>query len=73
MKDVLGPVLEAIRHHHEKLDGSGYPGRMKGDEISMVARIMTVADFCNALNTDRPYRKAMPREKALELLPPGLA
>ncbi len=58
-----GPVLEAIRHHHEKLDGSGYPGRMKGDEISMVARIMTVADFCNALNTDGPTARQCPEKR----------
>ncbi len=57
-----GPGSSSISSR--KLDGSGYPGKMKGDEISMMARIMAVADICDTLNTDRPYRKAMPREKA---------
>ncbi len=64
----LGPALHVIRHHHEKLDGSGYPDQLKADEISTVARIMAVVDIFDALVTDRPYRKAMPREKAFAIL-----
>ena len=64
----LGPALDVIRYHHEKLDGSGYPDGLKGEEISKVARIMAVVDIFDALITDRPYRKAMPREKALGIL-----
>ena len=64
----LGPALEVIRHHHEKLDGSGYPDGLKGDEISMAARIMGVVDIYDALITDRPYRKGMSKEKALAIL-----
>jgi putative two-component system response regulator len=64
----LGPALEVIRHHHEKLDGSGYPDGLKGDEISMVARVMGVADIYDALITDRPYRKGMTKEKAFAIL-----
>jgi putative two-component system response regulator len=64
----LGPALDVIRYHHEKLDGSGYPDGLKGEEISTVARIMAVSDIFDALITDRPYRKAMPRAKALEIL-----
>lgn len=64
----LGPALEVIRHHHEKLDGSGYPDSLKGDEISMAARIMCVADIYDALITDRPYRKGMSKQKAFKIL-----
>ena len=64
----LGPALEVIRHHHEKLDGSGYPDGLKGDEISVAARVMGVVDIYDALITDRPYRKGMSKEKAFEIL-----
>ena len=64
----LGPALEVIRHHHEKLDGSGYPDGLKGDEISVAARVMGVVDIYDALITDRPYRKGMTKEKAFSIL-----
>jgi putative two-component system response regulator len=68
LKKNLGPALDVIRHHHEKLDGSGYPDGLKGDEIPMVARIMAVADIYDALITDRPYRKGMSKEKAFGII-----
>jgi len=68
LKKNLGSALDIIRHHHEKLDGTGYPDGLKGDEVSMVARIMAVADIYDALITDRPYRKGMPKEKAFHIL-----
>ncbi|MGD0734617.1 MAG: HD domain-containing phosphohydrolase [Terracidiphilus sp.] len=58
-------VLPIIRHHHEKLDGSGYPDRLKGDQIPLTARILQITDIFDALTTDRPYRNALPREEAL--------
>src|SRR5271157_154299 len=61
-------VLPIIRHHHEKLDGSGYPDGLKGDQIPLTARIMTVVDIYDAFTTDRPYRCASSTEKALELM-----
>ena len=64
----IGPALDVIRYHHEKLDGSGYPNGLRGEEISKVARIMAVVDIFDALVTDRPYRKAMSGEKALAIL-----
>ncbi|MDY6971151.1 MAG: diguanylate cyclase [Thermodesulfobacteriota bacterium] len=64
----IGEALEVIRHHHEKLDGSGYPDGLKGDEISVPARVMAVVDIYDALVTDRPYRKGMPKGKALGIL-----
>ncbi|UCF91968.1 MAG: hypothetical protein JSW39_27485, partial [Desulfobacterales bacterium] len=56
------------RHHHEKLDGSGYPDGLQGEEIPTVARVMAVVDIYDALITDRPYRKGMTREKAFSIL-----
>jgi putative two-component system response regulator len=58
-------VLPIIRHHHEKLDGSGYPDGLRGDQIPLTARILQVTDVYDALTTDRPYRAALPREEAL--------
>lgn len=54
--------------HHEKLDGSGYPRGLKGDQISFETRIVATADVFDALTADRPYRPAMPVEKALAIL-----
>lgn len=68
LKKVLGPALDIIRHHHEKLDGSGYPDGLQGDEISIEARIMVVIDMYDALITDRPYRKGLPQEQVLDIL-----
>ncbi|MDD4753626.1 MAG: HD domain-containing protein, partial [Desulfitobacteriaceae bacterium] len=57
---------ESVKHHHERLDGSGYPGGLKGKEIPLGARIIAVADSYDAMTTDRPYRKGMHRSAALE-------
>ncbi|MBI4458969.1 MAG: response regulator [Acidobacteria bacterium] len=57
-------VLPIIRHHHEKVDGSGYPDGLKGEEIPLTARILTTVDIYDALTTDRPYRKALSTEEA---------
>ena len=68
LKRNLCAALDVIRHHHEKLDGSGYPDGLQGSEISMVARIMAVADIYDALITERPYRKAFSTDKVYEIL-----
>lgn len=59
-------VLPIIRHHHEKLDGSGYPDGLSGEQIPITARILQVVDVYDALTTDRPYRAALLPEYALE-------
>ncbi len=64
----LRNLCDIVRHHHEKLDGSGYPDGLKGDEITLLVRILTVADIFDALTTDRPYRKGFTYEKAIEEL-----
>jgi putative two-component system response regulator len=61
-------VLPIIRHHHEKLDGSGYPDGLKGDEIPLTARILQTVDVYDALTTTRPYRKALSPQAAFEIM-----
>ena len=57
-----------LLHHHERLDGSGYPGGLRGSEIPLGARIIAVADSFDAISTERPYRKAASAERAAEEL-----
>ncbi len=66
--NLLHNTLPAIIEHHERLDGSGYPFGLKSEQISLMGRIVAVADVFDALTTDRPYRKAMDREAVLEYL-----
>ena len=65
---TLGSALDVIRYHHEKMDGSGYPYGLKGDEIPIVARVMAIADIYDALVTDRPYRKGMDHDRAMAIM-----
>jgi HD-GYP domain-containing protein (c-di-GMP phosphodiesterase class II) len=58
----------AIRHHHERYDGSGYPDRLVGTSIPAAARVVAVADVYDALTSDRPYRAALSAPAALELI-----
>jgi PAS domain S-box-containing protein/putative nucleotidyltransferase with HDIG domain len=60
------PIAQMIHQHHERLDGSGYPQGLKGDEILLDAKIMAVADVVEAITAHRPYRPAMGLDKALE-------
>jgi putative nucleotidyltransferase with HDIG domain len=62
----LRPALDIPYCHHEKWDGTGYPRALKGEEIPLSARIFAVVDVWDALNSDRPYRKAWPKEKVKE-------
>ncbi|MBI5166787.1 MAG: response regulator [candidate division NC10 bacterium] len=61
-------LLPMIRHHHERMDGMGYPDGLKGEEIPIRARIITVADVYDALTTTRPYRPEIPRKRAIQML-----
>jgi len=61
-------AVPIIRHHHEKLDGSGYPDGLRGAEIPLPVRIVTVVDVYDALTTERPYRKALPSREAIRIL-----
>lgn len=64
----LGPALDVIRYHHEKMDGSGFPDNLKGEDIPLVARIVAVTDIYDAVTTDRPYRKGISRKEACDIL-----
>jgi diguanylate cyclase (GGDEF)-like protein len=64
----IGEVLLAVLHHHERFDGSGYPARLRGKEIPILARILAVAEVFDALTSDRPYRKAYLVREALQVL-----
>lgn len=64
----LRPLCDLVRHHHEWVDGSGYPDGLKGDKISLLAKILAVVDAYDAMTSDRPYRKAISKEQAKEEL-----
>jgi putative two-component system response regulator len=66
--DYLSPAVGLILHHHERIDGRGYPHGLSGDEIELGARIVTVVDSFDAMTTHRPYRRAMDIGQAVKLL-----
>lgn len=65
---TLAPVLPIIRSHHERWDGTGYPDRLSGEEIPLLARILQVADIYDALTTARPYKPAFTHQHAIEIM-----
>jgi HD-GYP domain-containing protein (c-di-GMP phosphodiesterase class II) len=65
-------VREIIRHHHEKLNGEGYPDGLSGDEISIEARIISVADIYDAITSIRSYREPIDHDTAIEILKSGV-
>jgi len=67
MKSLRGAIF-AIRNHHEKWNGEGYPDRLKGKDIPLLARIVSVADAYDAMTTNRPYRDALTHKEALNEL-----
>ena len=69
--ETLREFIPIVKYHHERLDGKGYPEGLKGEEIPLEARIVSVADAYHALVSDRPYRKGMPIEKACSILQEG--
>ena len=69
--ESLHDLIPIVKYHHEHWDGSGYPEKLKGEEIPLAARIVSVADAYHALISDRPYRKGMSNEKACEILRVG--
>jgi len=61
-------VLDAVRHHHEALDGSGYPDKLRGEQISPLTRILTVCDIFAALVEARPYKQTRSPQEAISML-----
>lgn len=69
VRDLGDPeITSMVRHHHERLDGTGYPDRLAGDDIPLGARIIAVADTFDAMTSSRPYRPACRHKKALDVL-----
>ena len=62
--DDYAEIANIVRHHHERMDGEGYPDRIARDEVPLISRIISVADAYNAMTSDRPYRDAMPSRVA---------
>jgi HD-GYP domain-containing protein (c-di-GMP phosphodiesterase class II) len=58
-------VVDLVRHHHERFDGAGYPGRLRGTQISPATRLFSLADAYSAMTTDRPYRKGYAPDQAV--------
>lgn len=73
LKDINFPwvIAQSVLEHHERLDGSGYPYRLKGDEISIAGRILAVADVVEAMSSHRPYRASLGIERALNEIEHG--
>jgi HD-GYP domain-containing protein (c-di-GMP phosphodiesterase class II) len=69
--DLFGPIAEIVHQHHERIDGSGYPLGLKGDDILLEARVVAVADVVEAMVSDRPYRPARGVEAALNEIAAG--
>jgi putative nucleotidyltransferase with HDIG domain len=62
--DTYAEIAAIVRHHHERIDGQGYPDGLRGEDTPLLARIIAVADAYNAMTSDRPYRDAMPSRVA---------
>jgi putative two-component system response regulator len=62
---LLENVRPIVRHHHERPDGTGYPDRLEGDDIPLLARLLSVVDVFDALTTERPYKPALSAERAV--------
>jgi HD-GYP domain-containing protein (c-di-GMP phosphodiesterase class II) len=67
----LSGAVDIVRSHHERWDGAGYPRGLRGEDIPLAARIFAIADSFDAMTSDRPYRAAMPLEKALDEIRDG--
>ena len=65
---MSGEVRPAVRHHHERWDGTGYPDRLAGEEIPLCARLVCVVDVYDALTSERSYRRALRPEQALAVM-----
>jgi putative two-component system response regulator len=68
---VINVAMIIARQHHEKWDGSGYPSGIKGENIHIFARIVSIVDVFDALNSERPYKKAFPLDKTIGIMEEG--
>ena len=70
--DSIEGLNDGVRHHHERYDGKGYPDGLKGEEISLFARILCLADCYDAMTSNRSYRKVMPQETVRREIEDGM-
>ena len=68
----LDVAINIAKYHHERYDGTGYPEKLKGEQIPLEARIMALADVYDALISKRPYKEAYPKEKAIAIIKEGI-
>lgn len=68
---VFSPIIPAVRGHHERWDGTGYPDGLKGQDIPLFARILAICDVYDALSSGRPYRSPWPRRKVIDYMVSG--
>jgi HD-GYP domain-containing protein (c-di-GMP phosphodiesterase class II) len=68
---TITQALPIIRSHHERIDGRGYPDRLAGEEIPLLARIVAISDAYDAMTSDRPYRRGLPLARAVAILRQG--
>ncbi len=66
--EVFAPMLPVVRHHHERVDGGGYPDGLRGRDIPLIVRVVTVADAFDALISERPYRNGIGCDRACEII-----
>ncbi len=69
--EQMSYVLPGVLHHHERIDGKGYPDRLAGEQTPLEGRLLAVVDAFDAMTSDRPYRKGMPVEKAVNIMQEG--
>ncbi|HCU67853.1 MAG TPA: phosphohydrolase, partial [Desulfomicrobium sp.] len=69
--EAMKDIMNLIYHHHERLDGQGYPDGLSGDEIPFLARIICLADSYEAMTSNRAYRQALPMDKVMYALERG--
>ena len=62
--NTYSEIARVVRHHHERVDGNGYPDHLVSEEIPVISKILAVADAYDAMTSDRPYRDAMPSQVA---------
>lgn len=70
-QEAMEQMLPGVRSHHERFDGKGYPDQLKGENIPLFGRIIAVADAFDAMTSNRPYRNAMPKERAYDIIRSG--
>jgi HD-GYP domain-containing protein (c-di-GMP phosphodiesterase class II) len=61
----MQPIIPIVRNHHERWDGTGYPNRLRGEQIPLATRLFAVADSLDAMTSDRPYRRGIALEEAM--------